>query len=287
MSANAVVDTLIGVGIGYFLMVPCYLFFAFRENMWIQRAYRLAGQSNIALPTHLVWRVARFLRGEFLFSMPLLGAATVFFNVVALGDNTQQQRDWTLWFPWILAGMPLFYTANLFVVTAWPRWKASSARRVTHLGGIPIREAFTPAEFAVLLIGPVFGVAFGAWGLWRVAAPAVWWVACPVAFGAGVVAWWYAARGVMSRPSSASDEVELGWDDLLRFRAVRELTQGSAWLPPLMLALVDSFMARQLDREPGFQFWPYVVVGVAFLLVYRTFRQGRQLWRRAWLERGG
>jgi hypothetical protein len=34
-----------------------------------------------------------------------------------------------------------------------------------------------------------------------------------------------------------------------------------------MLALVDRVMARQLEREPGMQFWPYLVVGMAFLLV--------------------
>lgn len=286
MSVHPIVGALIGLGIGYFLMIPCYAFVAFRDSMWIKRAYRLAGQSNIALHAHLAGRVARFLRAQYLFSVPVLSMVIVVFEFAVIGDNTRQ-RDWTSRFPWILAGMPLFYTAYLFAATLWPRWKASGARRVTHLRTMPVREAFTPAEFAMVLIGPVFGVAFGAWGLWRVDAPALWWVACQLAFGAGLLAWWYAARHIMNRPSSASDEGELGWDDLLRFRAVRDLTVGAAWLPPLVLLLIDDFMSWQLDQEHSLQLWPYLVIIVAGLHLYRTFRQGRQLWRQAWLERGG
>jgi hypothetical protein len=286
MSGRTIVETLIGLGIGYFLTIPFYVFLAFRDSMWMRRAYRLAGQSSIALPAHLAERVARFLRAQYLFSVPALTAVIVVLDVVLYGDNTQQ-RDWTLWFPWLLAGMPVFYTPYFFTATLWPRWKASGARRVTHLRRMSVWEAFTPAEFAVVLIGPVFGVAFGAWGLWRVSAPAIWWVACQLGFGAAMLAWWYAAGHIMNRPSSASDELELGWDDLLRFRAVRDLTIGAAWLPPLMLLLVDDFMSWQLDKDHGFQLWPFPVIIVAALLLYRTLRQGRQLWRKAWLEQGG
>jgi len=225
------------------------------------------------------------LRAQYLFSAPVLGVGVVVFDVVLYGNR--QQRDWTLWFPWILAGMPLFYTAYLFATTVWPRWKASGARRVTHLRSLPVREAFTPPECAALLIGPVFGAAFGAWGLWRVTVPAFWWVACAVAFGAGLLAWWCAARAIMARPSNASGEVELGWHDLLRFRAVRDLTVGVAFLPPLMLLLVDDFMSWQLSKRTSLQLWPFLVIIVAWLPLHRTFRQGRQLWRLAWLERGG
>jgi hypothetical protein len=97
MSGQTIVGALIGLGIGYFLTIPFYVFLAFQDSMWTRRAYRLAGQSNIALPANLAGRVARFLRAQYLFSIPALTVVIVVFDVVLYGDNTQQ-RDWTLWF---------------------------------------------------------------------------------------------------------------------------------------------------------------------------------------------
>jgi hypothetical protein len=86
---------------------------------------------------------------------------------------------------------------------------------------------------------------------------------------------------IMGRPSSATDEIELGWDDLFRFQHVRDLTMGAAWLPSLLIFLLDEEVIQSRNPQSG-SFWPEYVAGATFVLVYLLFRQGRQLWRRAW-----
>ncbi len=128
-------------------------------------------------------------------------------------------------------------------MSLWPRWKASNRYRVTHLGRMSARHAFTPAEFATVILGAVLGLALSAWGLRYVAASAMLWLACAAASGVAFVTWHHAARCIMNRPSSASDEIELGWDDLLRFRQVRVFTVGAAWAPAIFVYMLDCTMA--------------------------------------------
>jgi len=130
-------------------------------------------------------------------------------------------------------------------------------------------------------------------GLRYVRAPATWWLACAAALSAAFAAWRYAATSLMSRPSSASDAIELGWDDLLRFRRVRAVTAGAAWAPAAYLYLIDCMMSSAFGQqttapgEVGYQlrWWPIIAPIAVALLLARVFRQGRHLWRRAWLER--
>jgi hypothetical protein len=153
------------------------------------------------------------------------------------------------WFPWILAGLPLYWAILCFVLSLWPRWKASGGYRVAHLGGSRVRQAFTPAEFTAVVIGAVLSAALGAWRLWYVAAPVTWWLACAAALAAAFAAWRYAATSLMSRPSSASDAIELGWDDLLRFRQVRAVTAVAAWATAIFVYLTDCAMSSAFVQE--------------------------------------
>jgi hypothetical protein len=88
----------------------------------------------------------------------------------------------------------------------------------------------------------------------------------------------------MDRRSSASDELELGWDDLLRFEQVRMFTLGCAWLPATYIFLADEGVVNERALAAGTSAdlsWMFYVPAV-WVVVFLTFRQGRQLWRRAW-----
>ena len=71
---------------------------------------------------------------------------------------------------------------------------------------------------------------------------------------------------------AARSDIALGWGDLLRFRQVRAITISAAWAPGVVSDQV--------------QWLPVVMLIAACLLLIRVFRQGRHLWRLAWLERG-
>jgi hypothetical protein len=284
---STLVANLVGYAIAYVIGA---VVMGTHRSWWLRRAHKLAAQSDIALPGPLAGRVARFLRNESLFGQ-LVNVAAVPLVLTALRGGEEHQ-DWAAWFPWVLAGLPLYSIVVLFAFTVWPRWKASSGHRVTHLGSLRVRQAFTSAEYTTVAFGTVLSAALGAWGLRYVAAPALWWLAWAATMAVTFAAWRYAATNLMNRPSSASDWIELGWDDLLRFRRVRGFTAATAWGTALYLYLVDCLMSSAFvektttPNEVSYQlnWWPVIApVVVGFLLAW-VFRQGRQLWRRAWLE---
>jgi hypothetical protein len=264
-----------------------------QRRRWLRQADRLARQSDIVLPLWIEDRVARFLRSEFLYTwfvILLTGPLVGFLMVVTMTSGNS-----TKWLPWILVSFPLYIIAVGSVASLLPRWKASSQYRVTHLDSMSARDAFTPAEFAAVVIGAVLGLALSAWALWHVGAPATWWLAFAAAFIVAFAAWRRAAWGIMNRPSRASDEIELGWDDLLRFRQVRVLTAGAAWGPTFLVYVLDLIMATTViqnvnghtEGEAQVQWWPILLPIVTLLLLRRLFRRGRYRWRRAWLDPGG
>ena len=291
MTADHFLGALIGYSIGAAISGLIMLIFLLRRQMWLRRADKLARQSNIALPLWIEYQVAGFLRNESLFAWLVTMLTLPVTNTVIAYSVVDQ--NWAKWFPWTLVGLPLYWAVLGYVLSLWPRWKASNRYRVTHLVSRSVRDAFTLAEFAALILGVVLGLALGAWGLRHVAAPATWWLAGAAAFGVGFVAWHHAAWSIMNRPSSASDEVELGWNDLLRFRQVRGFTVTVAWTPALMVFLLDCMMASAFTRkftapgEVGYQlvWWPILVPIVTLVLLGLVFRQGRGMWRRAWLDR--
>jgi len=282
MNAQHVIASLIGTGIGYGLLM---LIVWFRRRFWERKAHKLAADSDIALPAHLVRRVARFLRAQYVFVLaglwPIMALESTAFG------PSGRPADWALSLPPVVTGLPVLVAVCVALLAAGPRWKASGARRVTHLGGLSVRHAFTASELAAVVMGAMFAVAFGAWALWRVGAASAWWAASAATFGCAAAACWYLAKDVMNRPSSASDEIELGWDDLFRFQHARAIIINAAWLPTIILLFLDSWVSSQLSKPPTIELWPIFATTAVALLLVLVFRQGRRLWRRAWLEPDG
>lgn len=282
MIARSFIPYLIGYfGLGV-IVVPILLL---RRQTWVHRADRLARQSDIVLPLWIEDDVIRFLRYEFLYSQLVTALILPPMNLVTGFLVAPQNR--AHWLPWFLIGLPLYWTVVSFLISLGPRWKASTRYRVTHLGRMSVRHAFTPSEFAAVIIGAVLSVALTAWALRHAAAPATWWVACAAAFGVAFAVWLRAAESVMNRPSSASDEIELGWDDLLRFRQVRVLTIGATWGPAVVVYLIDLLTGFTSSANGHSSWLPILLPVVALVLLTRLFRQGRNRWRRAWLDPGG
>jgi hypothetical protein len=288
MSAQQFVDHQVGYLIGFTIIAAILLP---RRRLWVKRAHKLAVQSDIALPGPLVGRIARFLRNEILFSQLIVALTVPLLDAVLFYSLAHRNR--AAWHPWILVGVPLYWAAACLALSLWPRWKASDEYRVTHLGTLPVQRAFTTAEFAAVNAGLVVSAALTAWGLWYAAASPIWWLACAIALTGAVAVGRYAVANIMNRPSSASDAIELGWDDLLRFRQVRAVTASVAWAPAAFVYLIDCLMSPAFFTQtttPGevsyqLRWWPIVVPVLVVVLLSGVFRQGRQLWRQAWLER--
>jgi hypothetical protein len=274
----------LGFSIGYAIGA---LVMWFDKRHWLKRAHKLARNSGITLPPYLERRVARFLWEQYVFGLSwnwLIGPPVITAFTLSLGYDTR--AAWLRWYPWVFGGMPAFWMISALFISAWPRWRASGSGRVTHLGRpMSVRQAFTPVERATLVIGVPGGLVLGAWGLWRLDAPLSYWVLCAAAYVGAMGACWPVATIMMNRPSSASDILELGWDDLLRFQRVRVLTATVAWAPVLVLLLVDAFMSSDLSNSLSIEFWPFEFVAVLAVVLYLVFRQGRHLWRQAWEAR--
>ncbi len=84
----------------------------------------------------------------------------------------------------------------------------------------------------------------------------------------------------MNRPTSASDALELSWDDMLRFGAVRQVSVMASSMTATVILLAD-WMASQAGATPG-SLWPLYLVVIALAMVALVFQQGSELWRLAW-----
>jgi hypothetical protein len=278
---------LAGSGIAFMIIL---LWMGTYKSWWIKQAHKLAEKSDIALPAYLEWRVARFLRGQYMTGallnalfFPLLSAFLWPSESLTSPAEYGRPIGWTPWYPGLVAGLPLFWIGFCLLFMAWPRWRASGSERVTHLGAASsVSEAFTTSEVAAIVVGAIVAVAVGAWGLWLLHAAAPWWALCAGGYVAALAAWWYAAAAAMNRPSNASDILELGWDDMFRFMNVRALTMSVPWMTAAFLLLTDT-----LIDSPPVSFWPLYMIAImtVVLYLYLVFRQGRHLWRRAWKER--
>src|SRR5262249_46267792 len=141
----------------------------------------------------------------------------------------------------------------------------------------------TSAEATMTIVGAIAAAGAGGWGLSQASRPAWWWATFAVASGLALAVWGVSATAVMSRPSSASDEIELGWDDLIRFMHVRSMTISAAWMPAVFIFLAD----WEASSQPGStSFWPSYLILAVFITLCIVYRQGRTLWRRAWLLDG-
>lgn len=262
-----------------------------QPGMWTRRAHRLAARADIALPPTMEWRVARLLRAQNLFGV--LGSQlavppvmTVLAGVAPPGDSiAHAERAWATWFPWCAAGLPALFLAMVSTQALWPRWRASGPGRVTHLRApAPVWRAFTWAELAATALGVALTAAFAGWGLWRIHAPATSWIICMTVIAGTTAASWHVAAFIMNRPSSASDALELAWDDMLRFQCVRGALAAMAWAPASIFMCFDWIMAESLSSDYS-TFPPLYVPFVFGLLLWLVFRQGRHRWREAWETR--
>jgi hypothetical protein len=120
------------------------------------------------------------------------------------------------------------------------------------------------------------------WGLWRIGAGVLWWMtALASMIVAGFVLRWM-AQVIMNQPSSAGDVLDLGWDDVLRFRRVRGLAVGAALGFPTLIVFLDVLVAFDLGHQRSFNFL-FVVAAIAFMVSgAQIFKQGQRRWRRAW-----
>jgi hypothetical protein len=252
---------------------------AIRKKRWINRAYRLARESDLTLPPRLEGRVAKRLRNEWLASWflgPLIIGPE---NIAVVNVGLRNASFWTAWFPRLAMLLPTLLVVVSFGGVIVARWNPPGPTRVSHLQRISLRDAFTPTESFTLLVGVGATIAVVSWGLLQLHSPFRWWVLDFAAFALAAVLWWRLEIAVLQYPSTASDVMELRWDDVFRFRRVRSLAIGAAWLPPFVIFLLDWFIDQQLTHAPGGSVLPMYVPLVALVVVYLIFKQGRQLWR--------
>jgi hypothetical protein len=262
----------IGMGVPLFLIVNS-------PKRWLSRAHRLARESSIDLPSRLEDRVARRMRNEVLAAMAFYPLFMGPWYFLSFSFGIQGTVDWATWFPRLAMLLPALGVVASFSGVVVARWSIPGPTRLSHFRKVRLREAFTPAEDFTLVAGVVATGAVVAWGLSQTRSPIHWWIYEFGAFALAGVLWWLMELAVLHHPSTASDARELQWDDVFRFRRVRSLAIGAAWLPPMFGFLLDSEMKQQLAHFQGRTDWAifvYIAVGVG---IYMIFRQGRQLWR--------
>ncbi len=264
------VGALVGSAVG--LAVSC------RKKTLFKKAHRMATSSDVELPVRLVDHVLRFLRRRMVASS--IAGIALLLLVSMLFSADHGPRFWAKWLPWLVIALPLFVIAFTFLMTAWPRWRGSGAPRITHARKLSPRHAFTGTEYAVVVLGGMLSALGAAWGLRHFDAPASLWVAGIGSMCLSVVVWWSCVVATMNRPTSASDAVELSWDDMLRFESVRGLSVLASWGSATVILLTD-WMATQTGAPQGTP-WPLYLAVCAVAIVALVFQQGRQLWRRAW-----
>jgi hypothetical protein len=254
----------------------------FRPKKWRQRARRLARTRGIQLPPYLEQRVSRFLRNSWIVGLLVNWIAFPLSNGII---KTTAFHGAVAWFPEVLAAAPLYLAVLCYSYLLGVRWRASGRPRLAHLGRISPWQAFTAGEVFNLTFGFACIAAAMGYGLRLAHAAPGWWVACAAGLAVAVAAWWHLVLALIERRSSASDMLELGWDDVLRFERVRTFTLGCAWLPATYIFLADLSVQNEQALAAGamgFDFsWIYLVAGI-WCITMLTFRQGRRLWRRAW-----
>lgn len=267
---------LIAVSIG---LGALFLLVLGRKKRWIARANRLARDSGIDLPSRLQDRVAKRLRNEWLTSLVLYPLVVGPLQFLGTNVGIRGPKFWTSWFPRLAALLPVLGVVYSIGTVVVARWNTPGPTRVSHLRQVRLHEAFTPAESYTLAVGVGTTCAMVAWGLIQMHASVRWWIVDFAAFAVAGALWWLMETAILLHRSTASDEMELGWDDVFRFRRVRSLAIGAAWLPSMFVFVLDSMVHEQLTHFQGGTLWPVYLPIAAAIGVYLIFRQGRQLWR--------
>jgi hypothetical protein len=251
-----------------------------RKKRWASRTHRLARQSGIELPSRLEDRIARRLRNEWLAWLVIFPLWLSPLEFTSFNRHIQSATYWDTWFPRLVILTPLLGVVISFSSVIIARWNVPGPTRLSHFRKVRLRQAFTIAERCALVAGVGATMGVSAWGLQQSHSPIHWWM---VEFGALVMAgvlWWFLENAVMDHPSTASDPIELEWDDLFRFRRVRSLALGAAWIPPTAGWVLNYLMIQQLNPHTQSPLWVFgpLAVGIGVALV---FRQGSLLWRMA------
>ncbi len=270
--ATAVIAGTIGVGVPLSLVINS-------PKRWITRAHRLARESGIDLPSRLEDRVAKRLRNEWLAWLVFYPLIMVPVQIFSFSTALRDATFWATWFPRLAMLLPIFGVIVSFSTVIVARWSAPGPTRLSHFRKVRLREAFTPAEDFTLVTGVVATGAVVAWGLVQSHIQVRWWL---LDFGATALAgalWWFMEIAILRHPSTAGDAKELEWDDVFRFRRVRGLAIGAAWLPAMFGFLLDFLMSQRLSHSQSGVLWPIYALIAVGVGIYLIFRQGRQRWR--------
>jgi hypothetical protein len=280
MLAVGLVDAFVIPAIVSLAVVGCN---AFRGNLWRRRAHKLARTRDIALPDDLEDHVARVLRNTWLCGLAVNWVYFPLANGIVRLSASATNPD--AWFPLVLAAASPYLAVIGYVYAVCVRWRASGQPRVAHLRRLSPWLAFTVSELCAVALGAVCTAVTIGYGLHLVHAAAAWWAACAAGLVAAAAAWWYLATALMDARSNATDQIELGWDDVLRFEQVRSFTRYCAWLPAIYIFMMNQAIALQQQLRAGVTEFSLNWIFVPFVIFWaleRTFRQGRRRWRRAW-----
>lgn len=221
------------------------------------------------------------LRREWLVSLVFYPLFMWSWQYLSFNVGVQDATFWRSWFPRLAMLLPVVGVLCGVSTVVIARWNEPGSVRVSHLRGIRLHDAFTVAERLALMAGAATTGVGVAWGLAQSCSPLRWWIMDFAAFAVAAALWWQMENAIMKHPSTAGDETELGWDDIFRFRRVRSLAIGAAWLPALFVFLLKSLVDQQVTHFQGNSLLPVEVVVALAIGVYLVFRQGQQLWRNA------
>ncbi|MDT5068607.1 MAG: hypothetical protein QOK02_4762 [Mycobacterium sp.] len=240
--------------------------------LWRAYAEKLGRDYGIAVRDDVVVQVADYLRWQS--SLGTVAAViTTMYLLLTLSDDGFHPLSARGYLSILVLAVAIYGCAIVSGLRSWNRGKGG---RVAHLTRPTAWQLFTAIERALLATGAGFAAVAGYWSLWHAEAhglAALWLLGLLLD---GAVGSW-ALRRVLNRRSHARDDLELGWDDVLRHKEGRNLTGLVVWPPTAIAFLLTTRTAIQSGN-----LLPFGVVAITALLITRTFRRGRQLWRRPW-----
>ena len=272
---SAVVEDVVLAAVGIALVTGPALV---GKRGWRSQAHKLAKKNDIALPDKIEVRVARWLKVRYVLT------ASVVMVIASLLDAAHTRfsgpsavRMSSALFTMTLLALPLAVLVVGFIA-ALPRWNRDRERRVAHFTQATVAEIFTDVERLMLALGGILTATVSAWGLHYVGSN-TWWYLWIVPVGIATVCGRWSVNVTLSRPSAATDTLELGWDDLLRFQRAREVAISAAWGPALAIGLIDY---AAVPHKTFDLLLPFLVLSACITAVGVPYRQGRDLWRNAW-----
>jgi hypothetical protein len=246
------------------------------EAAWVRAAEKTARESGIASRPDITVHLAKHLRRQNLIQ-ELANLVLIFLlvSIDPIGSALDRRPDPArlveslVAIPWLLVVVG--------VIVALPAWSEARQRRVAHLNAARLRDSFTLGEWRVLGAGATVGVVAAYWALVRSSASGAWWLVWLASLAVYALTSWWAMRVVLRRPAHASDDLELAWDDMLRHGQLRAVTLIAVWVPTALAVMIWCAFIF-----PAGNLLPLYGLAAAGYLLFRFFKRGDQLWRRAW-----